>query len=471
MFLRIKCPPNIAMELHEHFTIHAKNARYAKKKGWGGQIRLFRLDTRTLHRGHLPDLKLWAEENGYSFATDDIPDPNQISEDDIKAEFDYLSFEPHDFQLAAVQHCINNKRALLVSPTRSGKTLIAYMLAQLLPDPVLIIVPTTSLVLQMKGDFTNYGGEERIDMQLIKGDPKSKTPVSKDVVAKIVVSTQASIRNLPPEWFNQFGCIIADEVHEYDAKTLRGMIEKATEVQYVFGMTGSLKDSKTSVKTLVGLFGSVFETATTKELMDRGIVSNLVIRVIVLDYGDEDRQAASGMAYHDEMMFLTRHEKRNRILVELAAALKQNVLLMFFYVDDHGKILYRVAEELASHKTLHYVDGKVEAEAREKIRAAYELSDDNLGIVSYKTFSTGITISNLMHIILGSPSKSRVRNLQTIGRGLGLHENKNKLIAYDFVDDLRHQGVANYTLKHFEERLVIYYQQGFEVEIHRVKVG
>jgi superfamily II DNA or RNA helicase len=459
------------MDLHEHFTIHAKNARFAKKKGWGGEIRLFRLDTRTLHTGHLPELREWAAQNGFTLEADFDADPNQITPEAIRSEFDYLLFEPHDFQLAATAHCVNSRRALIVSPTRSGKTLISYMLAKILPAPTLIIVPTTSLVLQMSKDFVNYGGPERGDLQMIKGDKRAKGPVSKDVVKDIVVSTQASIRDQPPEWFNQFGCIIADEVHEYDARTLRGIIEKATDVPYVFGMTGSLKDSKTSVKTLTGLFGPEFKTATSKELMERGIISNLTIKTVVLDYSEEDRQAAHGLAYHDEMKFIIGHEKRNRILVELAKELKENVLMMFFYIDDHGKVLYDLAVNLASEKQVHYVDGSVDAEDREKIRAAFERDNLNLGITSFGTFSTGITISNLVHIILCSPSKARVRILQTIGRALGLHEDKIKAIVWDFVDDLRHNGDTNYTLKHFEERLVIFYQEGFDVEIHHVKVG
>lgn len=458
------------MDLHEHFTIHAKNARFAKKKGWGGEIRLFRLDTRTLHTGHLQELREWASTNGYTLDTDFEPDPNQITPEAIRAEFDYLLFEPHDFQLSATAHCVNERRALIVSPTRSGKTLIAYMLAKLLPTPTLIIVPTTSLVLQMHGDFKNYGGE-RGDLQMIKGDKKTKGPVSKDVVKDIVVSTQASIRDLPPEWFNQFGCIIADEVHEYDAKTLRGIIEKATDVPYVFGMTGSLKDSKTSVKTLTGLFGPEYKTATTKELMDRGIVSNLVIKNLILKYNEEDRKAAHGLSYHDEMKFIIGHEKRNRILVELAKSLQGNALMMFFYVDDHGKVLYDLCVDLVSDKKVHYVDGSVDGEDRESIRAAFEIDDLNLGITSYKTFSTGITISNLVHIILCSPSKSRVRVLQTIGRALGLHENKIKAVVWDCIDDLEYQGEKNYTLEHCEERLVIYNQEDFDYELYPVQVG
>lgn len=458
------------MDLHAHFTIHTKNARFAKKKGWGGEIRLFRLDTRTLHRGHLAELREWAEANGYTLDTDFDEDTNQISVADIKKEFSYLLFEPHDFQLEATAHCVNNKRALLVSPTRSGKTLIAYMLAKLLPAPTLIIVPTTSLVLQAKADFENYGGVERADMQLIKGE-RGKGKVNKDVVKDIVVSTQASIREQPPEWFNQFGCIIADEVHEYDAKTLRGIIEKATEVPYVFGMTGSLKDSKTSVKTLTGLFAPEYRTATTKELMDRGIVSNLIIKNLVLKYSEEDRRAARGLSYNDEMKFLIGHEKRNRILVELGKSLQENALMMFFYVDDHGKVLYDLAVNLASDKKIHYVDGSVDGEDREKIRAAFEEDNLNLGITSYKTFSTGITISNLVHIILCSPSKSRVRVLQTIGRALGLHESKIKAIVWDCIDDLAYEGEKNYTLEHAEERLVIYNQEDFDYEIHYVQVG
>lgn len=452
------------MDLHDHFATPAKNARWSKKSGWDGRIRLFRLDTKTLHRGHLPELEQWCSSKDYTFETDK-DEKNKVSIKAIKKEFGYLLFEPHDFQLEATQFAVNEKRAVIVSPTRSGKTLIAYFLAKLLPSPMLIIVPTKSLVLQMQKDFLSYGGAERGRSQIIMQGH------SKEITEDIVITTQGSARNQPPSWFNSFGAVIADEVHEYDARTLRGMIEKSTEVKYCYGMTGSLKDSKTSTKTLTGLFGPLYTTATTKELMDRGVVSGLTIKTIVLDYSDEDRRAAHGLSYNDEMKFIIGHKKRNEILLELAKEVKGNALMMFFYVDEHGKLLYNGAVNRVDNKIVHYVDGGVDGEIREDIRAAFEASDGNLGITSYKTFSTGITISNLLHIILASPSKSRVRNLQTIGRGLGLHLNKISVTVWDFVDDLRWQGDTNYTLKHFEERLVIYNQEDFNYEIYRVKVG
>ena len=143
---------------------------------------------------------------------------------------------------------------------------------------------------------------------------------------------------------------------------------------------------------------------------------------------------------------------------------------MFQYVEKHGMELKKLIEEKNPDKKVFFVYGGVEAEEREKIRFITEKSDGAIIVASYGTFSTGINIRNLHNIVFASPSKSRIRNLQSIGRGLRLKDNDSNATLYDISDDLTHNEKENYTLSHFRERINIYNEEDFEYEIHNVEL-
>ena len=125
-------------------------------------------------------------------------------------------------------------------------------------------------------------------------------------------------------------------------------------------------------------------------------------------------------------------------------------------------------EEKADERKVFYVHGGIEADEREKIRFITEKSENAIIVASFGTFSTGINIRNLHNIVFASPSKSRIRNLQSIGRGLRLKDNKTGATLYDISDDLTKNEKENYTLSHFRERINIYNEEDFEYEIHNV---
>ena len=170
------------------------------------------------------------------------------------------------------------------------------------------------------------------------------------------------------------------------------------------------------------------------------------------------------------MDYIVSNEKRNKYIRNLCLSLQGNTLCLFQYVEKHGKILKELIEDKAQDRKVFYVHGGVEADERENIRAITEQSDNAIIIASYGTFSTGINIRNLHNIIFASPSKSRIRNLQSIGRGLRLKDNNSSATLYDIADDISHNGKENYTLQHFKQRINIYNEEDFEYEIHNVEL-
>ena len=264
---------------------------------------------------------------------------------------------------------------------------------------------------------------------------------------------------MPKKYFEQFGCVIGDEAHMFKAKSLTGIMTKLHQCKYRFGFTGTLDGTQTHRLVLEGLFGPVEKVTSTKELMDKKSLAKLNIKCIILKH----KNIREKLSYAEELDYIVTNEKRIDFVVNLLQHLRANTLCLFQLVEKHGKILYdRIGEDNA-----FFVYGATSAEQREEIRAIVDKSDNSTTIASYGTFSTGINIRNIHNIVLASPSKSKIRVLQSIGRGLRTSSSKDSVLIFDIADDL---GRDNYTLRHFTERLNIYNEEQFDYEISKVKL-
>ena len=234
--------------------------------------------------------------------------------------------------------------------------------------------------------------------------------------------------------------------------------------KYRIGFTGTLDGSETNQLVLEGLFGRCSQVTKTKELMERQQVADLKVKVLVLKHEFQGFDS-----YQEEMDYIVSHEQRNNFIMKLAKDLRGNTLVLFNYVERHGIPLYDLLNSNVT-QPVHLVHGGVDTEDREEIRELTEVSDNSIIVASYGTFSTGINIKNLHNVIFASPSKSRVRNLQSIGRVLRKGENKSQATLYDIADDISKNSFRNYTLKHLIERVKVYNEEQFDYEIIDVKL-
>ena len=216
---------------------------------------------------------------------------------------------------------------------------------------------------------------------------------------------------------------------------------------------------------LEGVFEAVYKVTSTKKLMDDKQLADLKIVCMLLKYTDEERKLVSKMNYQEEMDFLVAHEKRNKTISNLTAAQKGNTLVLYQYVEKHGEVLYNMMKNDHTNRTIYFVHGGTETDQREQIRALTGKSDNTIIIASYGTFSTGINIRNLNNVVFASPSKSRIRILQSLGRGLRKSEIKTKCNLFDIGDDLSWKEKKNYTLNHVLERIKMYNEENFNYKV------
>jgi len=475
VYLKIEADADIRRELGEYFTFEVPGFKFMpqyRNRVWDGKIRLFSYATGQIYAGLYPYIIEWCKSNDIQVVDGTKNKDIKVNDDEVDRFLKALKIplEIRDYQREAFVHSIQKSRCLLLSPTASGKSLIVYLMLiyNLLrlkdseKDKILIIVPTTSLVEQLFKDFKDYGyNANRNVHKIYQGHDKETTK-------RVVISTWQSIYNMPKKWFSKFGMVIGDEAHLFKAVSLSKIMTKLEQCKYRVGLTGTLDGTKTHKLVLEGLFGTVNKVVSTSELQEKKQLAALKIICLVLQHDQGSRKFLSDKTYQEEMDYLVKNDKRNKYIRNLCSSLQGNSLCLFQYVEKHGEVLKQMIEDKAKDKKVFFVHGGVEAEEREKIRFITEKSDNAIIIASYGTFSTGINIRNLHNIVFASPSKSRIRNLQSIGRGLRLKDNKSEATLYDISDDLTHNEKENYTLAHFRERINIYNSEQFDYEIHNV---
>ena len=483
VYVRVYSEPSIEMEMVQFFSYEYPGAKFTpqyKARLWDGRIRLLDPIRKTLYVGLISYVEEFARRNDYSIEyLTPITTTNGITHTQVE---EYArSLNPHgrgqpieirDYQVEAVKTALDKERTLLLSPTASGKSFIIYTTMRWHLDnqrKCIIIVPTTSLVEQLYADFEDYstanGWETKHHCQ------KLYSGFTKDFTKDVLITTWQSVYLQPRSWFRQFDVIFGDEAHQFKAKSLTSVMEKMDTVRYRIGTTGTLDDKKIHRLVLEGVFGPVHRVTTTKALMETQKLAQLNIMCVVLKYSEEIRKERKNNTYQEEMDWIVSHFPRNKFIRNLAVKSKGNTLVLFQYVEKHGKILYdMIKDKVHEDRKVFFVYGGTETSDRESIRHITEGEEDAIIIASYGTFSTGINIPSIENVIFASPSKSKIRNLQSIGRGLRLKSGKTHCNLYDLADDLHWKSWKNHTLNHAAERYKTYAEEQFDLKLVEVNL-
>lgn len=511
-YMQIGAEDSILRELHEYFTFEVPGSQFMplRKHGvWDGKKRLFNLVNQTLYVGLLPLLKKFASDREYTvveYDDIDIKKKKSITVDqtrafltDLRPQAKNIDITPHPYQEEAIHFCLNSPRTTIVSPTSSGKSLIIYSLIRWNLDKIpntkiLLVVPTVSLVLQMYSDFKDYSTKNGWNVE--ENCHKIYAGQEKNSDKQVIITTWQSMQKQKSTYFQQFDVLIVDEVHNAQAKELTRIAEACSNAYIRYGFTGTLQDTLCHKLVILGHFGIEKKVIQTKELMDQGYISDMEILCLIFEYSETEARAlaknitaekrkSSGkgggaIGYSMEMDFIVSHEARMRNLVALILSLKNNTLVLFNLVDKHGKVIYNTLineiKKRSLKKRVLFVSGNTPAEKREEYRSLMEESDDIILLASYGTTSTGVNIKNIHNVIFASPSKSKIKVLQSIGRGLRKNENKSKVRLFDVIDKITYKTRKgneknNYVFNHFWERWKLYKKEQFSYKIITRKIS
>ena len=470
VFLKIVSEPHVAHELSDQFTFDIPGAKYMpqyKKRYWDGKIRLFNLQTGEIYVGLLDKIVSFCKHHKYEYKFEDSKfygTPFEVNEMiSLEGVKDYMNAisktPPRDYQIEGVYDALRHNRRLVISPTASGKSLMIYSIVRYFAEQnkkTLIVVPTTSLVEQMHKDFASYGWDAETYCHKIYAGKEKETK------CPVVITTWQSIYKLPKTYFEKFEVVVGDEAHQFKSASLVKIMTKLHQAKYRYGFTGTLDGTQTHKLVLEGLFGPSYKTIKTHELMEKGYLAKLNAKIILLQH-----KATPFDTYEEEIQYLINHEQRNKFIKNLALDLKGNTLILYSRVETHGEVLYNLINNNDDRKVF-FIHGGVDVHDRELTRSITEGEKNAIIVASYGTFSTGINIKNLHNVIFASPSKSKIRNLQSIGRVLRKGTNKFKATLYDIADDCSTDSKKNYTLNHLVERIKIYNEENFNYDLVRV---
>lgn len=479
-YMYVDANMGIREELYEYFSFRVPGFQFmpAYKRGkWDGWLRLYNRFNKTLYKGLARYVKRFCDERGY-----DLINPFEEEYVDVKKGYATelakecgVPLTPHWYQQDYVEECIKYNRALSLSPTSSGKSLMIYLLHRHYWDKeaerMLLIVPTIGLVHQMASDFVSYGYTNDKIHKITGGADKS-------IDAPVVISTWQSIYKQDPAWFQKFGVVIVDEAHLATAKSLVGIMDNMTECKYRFGFTGTIdEESKTAKLTLEGLFGPVKRLITTKEMIEEGHAATVKIKGIVLDHSPEVKKVykenlklcTPGTAYQMEMDYIMGMQSRLKFIRNLVWALGDVNVIVMFNMIDYGEKLYEVLQK--EGKVVHLVHGGTKGEVRDQLR--HEVENDpikrHIIVASSGVFSTGVSIKKLDALVLAQSRKSSIKTRQSIGRLLRKGNGADDTVVYDITDRLVTSG-ENYSLAHFLKRCEYYKEDKFKLSVQTLKM-
>lgn len=528
----------IMIALKDEFSFFAEGYKFHplyKQGKWSGRISM--IDGKGLfYNGLLKSLLKYCKSKSLSINVEGIAryKSDVISDETINKLASYVKFPPYDYQLASIKEGLSKRKMLCISPTGSGKSLIAYLFYRYCMDnniSLLITVPSVGLVSQLYSDFQDYVSD---DHNVEDNVHCIFAGQEKDTNKKCVISTWQSLATIEdPTWFKRFGFYICDEAHLAKGAEISKIIDKLNTCRYRVGMTGTLSGAAMHEIEMQARFGDIFKMVTTRELIDRGILTDIHINCMRLTYSKDEVKRFNAFCkkdYQREIDYILNSVERNDYIVELGLTTPGTSLMLFNRVEGHGMLLMEMLEaKCVEHKKkVFYISGKVKAKERERIRKLldgemplyntvtftdgstkifddevqpyrditsmvgsslpdtyYTENDDTSRIVanvdqsegayvllaSYGTMSTGISIKKLDSLILCHPYKGRILNLQSIGRILRKSITKDLVELYDLIDDFRMGKKENHTYKHGTIRMEIYESEEFEYDIIEKKLN
>lgn len=486
-YLEILCSSQgVLRELSDHFSYFADNYKFMpkfKNGMWDGKIRLFHYTFQTLYAGLFEELLDFAQVNNYELVDNrDVVYTKSLVGDDfdrfsaiLDIHSDGKKIDFYDYQKSTVKVLTENARGTILSATSSGKSLSIYAAArhyqQTVEGKILIIVPTVLLVDQLFENFEDY--TTTVEWNVEANVHKIYARTTKDADKQIYISTWQSLQRMPADYFHKFDLLIVDEVHTATANSLTKISENCVNAHYRFGFTGTLKEAKANELVIKGLFGAVHNVISTREMIDGGYSSDLKIRAIILDYDKKTSQKIrKEKSYVEEINWISSFGGRNVVIAHSVNNLPGTTLVLFQLVTKQGRPLYEAIKKVVGDtRNVYYIDGKISKERRTEIRQLVEKEPDAILVASYQTVGTGTNIKTIDNVFFASPSKSKIRVLQAIGRGLRLATGKTFMTLFDIVDDFSYGTWKNYALKHFLQRLDFYRNEKFSVKMTKIPIN
>jgi superfamily II DNA or RNA helicase len=382
---------------------------------------------------------------------------------DITEIYNNFTHSLREYQDDVVRLALKQGTGVYIMGTGAGKTLTTAALIEneyrFSNNPqtfkCLVIVPDLGLVTQTYDEFIKEG----VTFSLSKWTGK----IDFDENAQVIICNSGVLHSRFKDnpWILYVDMVVVDECHKikHDNK-VSGIISKIKTTKK-YGFTGTLPEEQFEKWSIIGKLGPVMYEKTSSELRQEKYLVNASVKMLNLVYNERVPQKTTNK-YRNELDFLYNNTKRNNLIHTITSKLPNNTLVLVNHIE-HGENLYNTMF-FNNTKQVFFIRGSVEVDEREKVKQIMEQCDNVVCIAISAIFSTGINIKNLHNIVIAAGGKSFIRLVQSIGRGLRLHENKNRLCIIDLSDELR------YSQTHSMKRENIYIKEDIPITKHTIQL-
>lgn len=375
--------------------------------------------------------------------------------------FNKLALPLRDYQLDAVQEALKAGRGIIKLGTGGGKTLtIASLLTSVYlksPDTFkcLLIVPDLTLVNQTFNDFLEYKVPITVTRWTGSLEP--------DLNSKIIIANTAILQSQHKEnrWINDVSVLVVDECHKLRKGNELCNLISQIKTHNKFGLTGSLPEKKVDEWNITGILGHIFFEKTSSELNREKFLTDAEIKIVNIKYNAPLITPPGANKYRHELDFIYQNKFRNAVIGSICKKFNNNILVLVNHIN-HGQLLYDHLSINLPGKKVFFIRGEVEVNERSEVIKLMEKDNDVVCVAISAIFSTGVNIKNLHMIIFAAGGKSFIRTVQSIGRGLRLNPNKEKLTIIDIADQLK------YSTEHSEQRKTIYDKEKIQYKTMQV---
>ncbi|MDD4109988.1 MAG: DEAD/DEAH box helicase family protein [Clostridia bacterium] len=428
-------------------------------------------------------------------------------------EIPKLSLNLRPYQESGVRRGIHLGYGILIVGTAGGKTLLMASLIQTIrkyqpPFTTLVILPS-NIIIQTYKEFLGYGipdnelsvwsGENDLEKTSIILASAETLKINLTTFRELKPKTELEWNSYNPktvikhetyeEYIKEFGktekirrsdwiknrkvvlkelsdvdLILIDEVHGLRRGNVINDALNIFPTHHRFGFTGTLPPDLLDQWNIIGNIGPIILDVNSAILREGGFVSQVKIQGIKINYKnppefnyEEDYDPdLPAKAYGQECEFLYHNEYRNKVISHISHKFDKNTLIIVDKIE-HGEVLKEQLSKITDKK-IYFIRGSVEMEDREKLRLLMEVENNIICIAMARIFAVGINIKNLHYVVFAQGGKAKVTLIQSIGRGLRLHENKECLIIIDIAD------ATYYGERHLEDRLKYYKEEQIEYE-------
>ncbi len=348
---------------------------------------------------------------------------------------------------------------VLCATTGFGKTVIAAKIISKLKVNALVLVNRNSLLEQWKERLSYFLDINKKEIGQI-GASRENLNGKLDIASVQSLTKKENMEDL----VKNYGLVIVDECHHVAAYGFE-QVMKAIRSKYVYGLTATPTRKDGLHKIIYMQCGDIRVRVANRELKQNRKMEHVVI-VKNTGYkfiGEEEKQKLQISELLNDMC---NNVFRNEIIIE---DIKQSVLqgripIVLTERVDHLKILKEGLEEKLKGLGIPVVIykgtmGKKQAvEVQNILREADEEGRPRIILATSSSIGEGFDDSRLDTLFLTMPVSWKGRIIQYVGRLHREHDGKNKVIVYDYLDNMK---VLD---KMFERRMRGYKIAGYEVE-------